>query len=460
MENSKNLKNFNIHFIGIGGVSMSALARLMLNFGYSVSGSDVQSNNFTVSVKQEGGEIFLGHSASNILPNTKLIVFTGAIKQDNVELLEGKKRDIKIMERSEFLGWVSSLYKNVIAISGTHGKSTTTAMLGDIFLEANKNPTIHLGGESDTLHGNVNAGGKEIFITEACEYRNSFKFIIPSTCVVTNIEKDHTDWYSDMGEIVDAFTLFAFNSTQNIVVFENKEFVNHIKSNKKIVSCGFDGDYDVVGFNLYKNIDGCYSFDVKYFNTYIGRFNCDVIGLHNAKNALCAITVALLYDVDISAIYRGIKKFKGVKRRYEKVGEYKGVPVVADYAHHPTEIKNSINGALITHKKILCIFQPHTFSRTLSLMDDFVNSFQNVSKLVIYKTYKAREKYIRGGSALDLFNKVKVFNDNKYYCDTQKCLKNTLINMEPDYDLILVLGAGDIYEIIKKVLIKLTKSVD
>ena len=460
MENTNNLIFFNIHFIGIGGVSMSALAHLMLNFGYSVSGSDLQVNDFTKSISASGGKVFCGHNSNNLPLNTKLVVFTGAIKPDNVELVYAHKLGIRCMERSEFLGWIAGQYKDVIAISGTHGKTTTTAMLGDIFLEANKNPTIHLGGESESIDGNVRAGGNDIFITEACEYRNGFRYIIPTTSVVTNIERDHTDWYGDLGQIVEAFSLFANASTQNIVIFENHNFEKYITSNKKIISCGFDGNYDVMGYNLYKNIDGCYSFDVKYYGTYIGRFNCDVIGIHNAKNALCAIAVALLYNVDVSAIYRGIKKFKGVKRRYEKVGEYKGVPVVADYAHHPTEIKNSINGALITHKKILCIFQPHTYSRTLSLIKEFSTCFKGVNKLVVYKTYKAREKYIKGGSALDLFNAVRVYKNNKYYCDTQKCLKNTLINMDADYDLILVLGAGDIYEIIKKVLAKLKKSVD
>ena len=460
MEKTTSFIKTNIHFIGIGGVSMSALAHLMINLGYSVSGSDMVKNSFTQSLEKLGVNIYLGHNENNIPKNTFLVVYTGAIKSNNVEYLRAQEKGLEVMERSQFLGWVAQKYKNVIAVSGTHGKTTTTAMLGDIFIEAHKNPTIHLGGESESINSNVLNGGTQFFITEACEYRNSFKYIIPTISVVTNIEKDHTDWYENMGQIVDAFSLFVNNSTQNVVVFENAEFVNHIKNGKKVVSCGFNGNYDVKGYNLHKNIDGCYSFDVKYNNTYIGRFNLNVIGLHNAKNALCAIAVALLFEVDISAIYRGIKRFRGVKRRYEQVGEYKGVPIVADYAHHPTEIKNSIKGALITHKKILCIFQPHTYSRTLSLINEFKGAFVGVEKLVVYKTYKAREKYIKGGSAQDLFNVVKVKSKNKYYCNSQKCLTQTLLSIDDDYDLILVLGAGDIYEIIKKVCANLKKSVD
>ena len=459
VKTTKNGK-FNIHFVGIGGVSMSALAHLMLNLGYSVSGSDLHHNAFCETLAKKGVKVSVGHDTNNVPADTQLLVYTGAVKKENPELVFAQEKGIKTMERSEFLGWVAQNYKNVIAISGTHGKTTTTAMLGNIFLEANKNPTIHLGGESENMEGNVTCGGGEYFITEACEYRNSFQHIIPTVSVVTNIEKDHTDWYNNMGEIVDSFTLFVNNSTQNIVVFENKQFVKHIKNDKRIVSCGFDDEYDVQGYNLHKNPDGCYSFEVKYYGTYIGRFNCDVIGLHNAKNALCAIAVALIFDVDISAIYRGVKGFKGVKRRYEKIGEYKGVPIIADYAHHPTEIKNSIAGALITHKKILCVFQPHTYSRTIGLMKEFRKAFSGVHELVIYKTYKAREKYIRGGSAQDLFRNVNLRIQNKYYCDTQKCLIRTIKSIDKTYDLILVLGAGDIYEIIKKVYAKLKKSVD
>ena len=439
---------------------MSALAHLMLNIGYNVSGSDMTNNAFCETLRRKDCIINIGHKPANVPDNTNLVVYTGAIKNDNPELNYAYEKGIKTMERSEFLGWVAKNYKNVIAISGTHGKTTTTAMLGNIFIEANKIPTIHLGGESENMEGNVTCGSDEFFITEACEYRNSFHHIVPTVSVVTNIEKDHTDWYNNMGEIVDSFTLFVNNSTQNIVVFENKQFVKHIKYDKRIVSCGFDDEYDVQGFNLFKNPDGCYSFEVKYYGTYIGRFNCDVIGLHNAKNALCAVAVALLFDVDVSAIYRGIKNFKGVKRRYEKIGEYNGVPIIADYAHHPTEIKNSIAGALITHKKILCIFQPHTYSRTIGLMKEFRRAFAGVHELVIYKTYKAREKYIRGGSAQELFRKVNLRIQNKYYCDTQKCLIRTIKSIDKSYDLILVLGAGDIYEIIKKVYTKLKKSVD
>lgn len=438
---------------------MSALANFMISFGCEVSGSDMAENVFIHNLRLKGCKVFIGHNKQNITSNTQLVVYTGAIKPENEELQEAKKQNIPVMERSEFLGWVAKNYQNVIAISGTHGKTTTTAMLGEIFLQANKNPTIHLGGESNTIKGNFINGDKQFFITEACEYRNSFHYITATTSVITNIEKDHTDWYNDMGEILESFTIFAQNSAQHIVIFENNKFANTLKSDKKIITCGFDGEYDVNGFNLEKNKNGTYSFEVKYYGIYMGRFDCDVIGVHNAKNALCAIAVAMIYGINIPSIYKGIKNFKGVKRRYEKVGDYNGIPIIADYAHHPTEIKNSIAGALLTNKKILCIFQPHTYTRTKSLLAEFKNAFKGVNKLAIYKTYPAREKYVRGGSALDLYKAVKIKDDNKFYATTQKGLINIIKNNK-HCDIILVLGAGDIYEIIKKVCTKLKKSVD
>lgn len=459
MEKSQKNKYFHIHFIGIGGVSMSALARFMLSHGVFVSGSDQVVSHFTTELERAGALIYYGHSPHNVPYNCDLVVYTGAVHVDNVEYVEALARGITIMERSEFLGYVAGMYDDVVAVSGTHGKTTTTSMLGGIFVLAGLNPTIHLGGESEDLGGNMHLGGRHMFVTEACEYRESFKYLTPSVTVVTNIENDHTDYYKSLGEIYSAFGRLACRS-HTVILFENDILKDYIDRKINIVTCGFDGDYDVAGFNLKMDKKGCYSFDVKYNNTYIGRFKLSVIGMHNAKNALCAIAVALLYDIAYDKMYVAIKNFTGVKRRYEKVGEYKGVPVVCDYAHHPTEIHNSINGALTSHKKILCIFQPHTYSRTLSLMAEFANCFKGVYKLVIYKTYPAREKAINGGRAIDLLNNVKGLREHKFYCYSKTCLVRTLKEMDKTYDLILVLGAGDIYDIVKQIVSKTKKSVD
>lgn len=438
---------------------MSALARFMLARGVFVSGSDQVVSHFTTDLERAGALIYYGHNAHNIPYNCDLVVYTGAVHSDNVEYIEAQSRGVVTMERSEFLGYVASMYGDVIAISGTHGKTTTTSMLGSIFVSAGFNPTVHLGGESDDLGGNMHLGGTEFFITEACEYRESFRYLSPAVTLVTNIENDHTDYYKSMGEIYSAFGRLACRS-DTVVLFENSHLDDYICKKVNVVTCGFNGDYDILGYNLKMDKKGCYSFGVKYEGTYIGRFKLSVIGLHNAKNALCAIAVGLMYGVTYDKMYSAIKNFTGVKRRYEKVGEYRGVPVVCDYAHHPTEIRNSISGALTSHKKILCIFQPHTYSRTLSLMDEFATCFKGVHKLVVYKTYPAREKPINGGRAIDLQNNVKGLRERKYYCYSKTCLIRTLKEMDRTYDLILVLGAGDIYDIVKQIVAKTKKSVD
>lgn len=438
---------------------MSALAQFVLKRGVFVSGSDNVQSHFTTGLERSGALIYYGHRAENVPHNCDLVVYTGAIANDNAEYVEAKARGICLMERSEFLGYVASMYKSVVAISGTHGKTTTTSMLGKIFLNAGLNPTIHLGGESDDLGGNMHIGGDDIFVTEACEYRESFKFLTPTVSIITNIEKDHTDFYKSMPAIMQAFGRLAKRS-QVVVLFENNNFIDYLDKQTTVVTCGFDGDYQVCGSNLKKDKNGYYSFDVRCDGRYIGNFKLGVIGLHNAKNALCAIAVSIIFGVTYDKMYFALKSFRGVKRRYEKVGEYKGVPVVCDYAHHPTEIENSIKGALTSHKKVLCIFQPHTYTRTLSLMNEFSCCFKGVHKLVIYKTYPAREKPIDGGRAIDLLNNVKGFRDKKFYCYSKRCLTKTLKDMDKTYDLILVLGAGDIYDIVKQIVAKTKKSVD
>lgn len=459
MEIMKKTDYSNIHFIGIGGVSMSALARFMLARGVFVSGSDKVVSHFTTNLERAGALIYYGHARQNIPLNCDLVVYTGAVHNDNVEYIEAVERGIPLMERAEFLGYVSSMYERVVAVSGTHGKTTTTSMLGKILLEEGQNPTVHLGGESDDLGGNMHLGGEKLFVTEACEYRESFRFLNPAITVITNIENDHTDYYKSVDEIYSAFARLA-NRSEMVVLFENDNLRAHIDKKVNIVTCGFGDGYDVRGCNVAMNNGGCYGFDVVYKNNFVGRFDLSVIGFHNAKNALCAIAVGLLYGVPCEVMQRALKTFVGVKRRYEKVGEYCGVPVVCDYAHHPTEISNSIKGALTSHKKVLCIFQPHTYSRTVSLMAEFARCFKGVYKLVLFKTYPAREKPINGGRASDILNNVKGLGNRKYYCYSKACLVRTLKEIDKTYDLILVLGAGDIYDIVKQIVAKTKKSVD
>lgn len=449
MRNLQNFKNKKIFFVGIGGVSMSAIALFCDRFGAIVTGVDACENLETKKLREYGIEVNIGHNEKNVTTDIDFVVYSGAIKEDNVELVKAKNLNIPCMERSEFLGVLSKMYERSIVVSGTHGKTTTTAMLGDIFIKAGLHPSIHLGGES-VAFGNSVIGNFGVFLTEGCEYRNSIKYLSPTTSVITAIELDHTDYYQDLQEVERAFLNLANNTTENVVVFDNIEFAKKITAKVNVVNAGFGQDFDVSGQNLQLLDNGCYSFDV-YYNGYVGTFKSNVVGLYNAQNMLCAVAVALLYDIDVSTIYNSCRNFLGVKRRFEKVGDVRDVPVICDYAHHPTEIKNSINTATSIYGKITVIFQPHTYSRTIGLKKEFVKCFSLANNLAIFKTYPAREKYMVGGSAKELFRSIR--HSHKVYLDNKKALKEYLREADLN-NCVLVLGAGDIYEIVKKIIKK------
>ena len=455
MINLKNFKDFNLFFVGIGGISMSALVHFCHKFGAKVRGSDISINEEIKNLNKFGIKTYIGHDENHITDDINLLVYSGAIKEDNPEVVRAKQLGIKCLERSEFLGIIMSMFLNSIVVAGTHGKTTTTAMLASIFRRTDIRPSVHLGGESVEF-GNYLLGNKDLFITEGCEYRNSIRFLNPITTIITSIELDHTDYYHNYSEIENAFLNLANNTRQNVIVFDNINFSNKISSKVNVVNVGFGDNFDVCGKNLTQNNNGTYSFDV-FYNGYIGKFTTPIVGFYNAKNALCAIATALIYDVPISDIYMAIKTFKGVRRRFEKVGDIGVNQVICDYAHHPTEILNSINTAKEIYGKITVVFQPHTYSRTIGLKNEFKKCFHMADNLIIFKTYPAREKYIVGGSAKELFNEIK--HKNKHYCDTKKALKEALLTIPPN-NLVLVLGAGDIYEITKKIVKSINKNKD
>ncbi len=447
MRNLQNFKKQKIFFVGIGGVSMSALALFCDRFGAIVTGVDACENLETKKLREYGINVNIGHNEKNVTTDVDFVVYSGAIKKDNVELVKARRLNIPCMERSEFLGVLSKMYERSIVVSGTHGKTTTTAMLGEIFINAGIHPSIHLGGES-VAFGNSVIGNFGLFLTEGCEYRNSIKYLSPSTSVITAIELDHTDYYQDLSDVESAFLNLANNTTENVVIFDNIDFAKKITAKVNVVNVGFGQNFDVSGQNLRLLNNGCYRFDV-YYKGYIGTFKSNVVGFHNAQNMLCAVAVALLYDVDVSIIYNSCRNFQGVRRRFEKVGVLRDVPIICDYAHHPTEIRNSINTATSIYGKIAVIFQPHTYSRTIGLKKEFSKCFSLANSVAIFKTYPAREKYMTGGSAKELYK--SIVHNNKKYLATRKELKEYLTSMDL-CGCVLVLGAGDIYDILKRII--------
>lgn len=442
MRKSKKNNGNRVFFIGVGGISMSALAKLTKHGGNVVAGSDAQNSHIVESLKTQF-KVFVGHNEKNIKafkPN--LVVYSGAINTNNVELKYAIEHNIPTMERSKFLGFMCKNYKNVIAISGTHGKTTTTAMITEIFLKAGLNPTAHIGGEVKNLDGNLVLGGTDFFITEACEYKKSFEQIFSTLGVVTNIECDHMDCYFNIEDLKNSFAKFL-NQAKCCLVNNSCDVISNIKT-KKIFTFGKNANFRAE--NL-KNKNGCYSFDCYFNNDYLANFKLNVMGEYNVQNALIAIGVAKIFGISTNVIYDALIGFNGVKRRNENLGKVNGTVVFADYCHHPTEIVDSIENFSKIYKKILCVFQPHTYSRTKTLINDFVVAFKKTKKLIIFKTYAAREEYVLEGSETELFKRVK--HKNKQLILDENNLISEIKNRAQNFDCILILGAGDMYDIVK-----------
>lgn len=438
MKNLENFKNLHIYFIGIGGISMSGLAKLATHFGAVVEGSDIGVNNPQLeSLTSLGIKVNHLHCAENILSVFDLVVHTSAISKDNSEYLKAIELGIQTMERSEFLGIIASLYDTVIAIGGTHGKTTTTAILGEILVEAGMNPTIHLGGESNNLKSNTVVGDSKYLVLEACEYKESFRFLRPDIAVITNIELDHLDYYKDYKELYKAFNNFAQNSGE---VFASSESGILHKNQQLIFGAWKVKNLEFVG-------DG-YNYNVLHKDVFYGTFRLNMLGVHNVHNSLFAIAVANSLGVPKDIIARAVAGFKGVGRRYETIHIFdSGCRVIIDYAHHYTEIKNSIRGIENIYKNILVVFQPHTYSRTLKLFKEFVETLSKYDRIILFETYPAREAFIEGGSAEDLFKAIN--SSDKLYMSEVDKLFEYIRRCEKSYDCVLVLGAGDLAEKLK-----------
>ena len=438
MKNLQDFEDLHIYFIGIGGISMSGLAKLSQKFGAVVVGSDTGENNSQLEVLDKMGiVVFHSHNADNIANSIDLVVYTSAISTNNPEYLRAVELGIRTMERAEFLGILAGMYKQVIAISGTHGKTTTTAILGEILVEAGLNPTIHLGGESNNLKANTVIGDSEYLVVEACEYKESFRYLTPDISVITNIELDHLDYYKDYNSIHRAFSNFAQSSREIFVPSDCK--IEH--KHKTTI-------YDDWQVKELEFVYGGYNYNVLHKGVFYGTFRLNMLGEHNVRNSLFAIAVADKLGVKKEVIARAISNFQGVGRRYETIHTFNnGCRVIIDYAHHYTEIENSIKGISDIYKNILIVFQPHTYSRTLKLFDEFVDTLSKFDKVILFQTYPAREELLVGGTAKDLYNAIS--SKDKIYFSRVDELFEFIKSNNVSYDCVLILGAGDLAEKLK-----------
>ncbi len=441
-----------IHFIGIGGISMSALAEICLNKGYKVSGSDANESYLLDKLKSQGANIFIGHKKENITDSVDIVVYTAAISDDNEELVAAKEKNKLTMNRAAFLGQIMREYENSIAVSGTHGKTSTTSMLSTIFEYAKLDPTILVGGNLNVIGGNVKIGKSNHFITEACEYVDSFLNFNPKISIVLNIEEDHLDYFSGIDEIKASFNKFGKLLPKDgyFIINGDDENTDDILHDVKatIIKYGTDLSNNAIISDIDFNENGHGVFKLSLNNKDLGIFELCVPGIHNIFNASAAILAAYVSNIDLETIRENIKSYTGVGRRFEVKGEYKGALVVDDYAHHPTELKATLSASKKLKKSNLwCVFQPHTYTRTRSLLNEFAEAFYSADKVIITDIYAAREVDPGDIHSKDLVNKLYQNHVDAIYISEFEDIAKYLRENVGENDLIITAGAGPIYQV-------------
>ena len=450
-------ENQKIHFIGIGGISMSAIANVLLSQGFKVTGSDFKESAMLDDLRANGAEIFVGHRASNISDDTALVVYTAAIHPDNPELKEAASKGIKTLTRADFLGMLMKDFGQAICVSGTHGKTTTTSLLSQILIDGKTDPTIIVGGIVPFLNGNLKIGKNDYFLTEACEYTNSFLSFFPTISIILNVQADHMDFFKDLDDIRNSFRQFAALTDEKGCCIINGEIENLdyiIKDAKaKIITFGIDGDYTFTAKNIDYDEDVHPSFDVYKEGSLLGSVSLKIRGTHNVSNALSAIACADALGIPFETTKEACAKFEGVERRFDVLGKLGGATVVDDYAHHPDEIKATLKTALdFPHKKLYVVFQPHTYSRTKAFLDEFAESLSLADCVVLTDIYAAREKNDGSVSSDDIRQRIERLGTECYYLPSFGEAEDFLLeNLLPD-DLLITMGAGDVVNIGKNLL--------
>ncbi len=441
-----------IHFVGIGGIGMSGIAEILLDQGFQISGSDRSLSEVTDRLKQLGAKIFEGHHARNVQADVDALVYSSAVTPDNPEVAEAVKRKIPVIRRAEMLAEVMRL-KYGIGVAGTHGKTTTTSMISLVLMEGNLDPTVIVGGKLSGLGGtNARLGHGDFIVVEADEFDRSFLSITPTIAVLTTLETDHLDCYRDLEDIKGAFVQFASRVPfYGFVVLSLDEpallDIMPQLGKKKIITYGLNPQADVQAIDIrHKNNTSTYT--LQRDSQELGQIMLAVPGIHNVQNSLAAIAVALELGVPFSKVKKGIEKFSGVYRRWELKGEVDGVSVYDDYAHHPTECRATLSGAKAGWKRrVVCVFQPHLYSRTRDFYEEFGKSFLLSDVLVVTDVYPAREEPIQGVSGELIVNAAKRFgHKDVHYVPDKRAVPGALKGLMKQGDIIITMGAGDIWK--------------
>ncbi len=436
----------NIHFIGIGGAGMCPVAEILLSLGYNISGSDNNDTETFRRIESEGAKVYLGQVKENIADNTDLVIYTNAILKGNEEL-EYAKANFPCVERAEVLGALSRLFTNCIGICGTHGKTTTSSMTTQVLIEAGLDPSAVIGGKLPVINAYGRYGSSQNFVCESCEFNNTFLHMNPDIAVILNIDEDHLDFFGNLDNIKKSFRKFCDLTTRTIIYNgDDQNTIDTVRGieGKKLISVGTKAENEWQARNI-KIPGGFHSeYDVYHNGEFVTKVELSVPGEHNILNSLCAFAAAYESGADVDSICRGIKAFRGASRRFELLGKYRGVTFADDYAHHPAEIKVTLEAAKkMGYKRVWVVHQPFTYSRTSMLLDDFAEVLSIADKVVISEIMGSREVNTIGIKATDLSDKI----DGAVQLDTFEEICDYVCENAEDGDLVITLGCGDVYKV-------------
>ena len=445
-------KPIRIYFIGIGGISMSGLAEILLSEGFTVSGSDRAPSDLTRMLEDRGVNVFYGQKKENLTKDIDLVVYTAAIKSDNPELLAAHKLNIPMLTRAELLGQMMKNYETPVAVSGTHGKTTTTSMISQILLSAEADPTLSIGGIYRPIGGNIRVGASELFVTEACEYTNSFLSFFPKIGIILNIEEDHLDFFKDLADIRNSFHRFAqlLPADGTLIINGDIERCEELTEGLscKVITYGLSSGSDYSASQVTYDESGFPSFILSRQSGGERKFSLRVHGDHNILNALAAIALADLLGLSDEVIHAGLAAFTGTDRRFEYKGQVNGVNIIDDYAHHPTEIRATLSAAAqYPHRRLWCVFQPHTYTRTKAFLEEFASALSLADEIILADIYAAREKDTLGISSETLQEKIRSLGHPCHYFPTFEAIENYLLKNCTKDDLLITMGAGDVVKV-------------
>lgn len=442
-----------IHCLGIGGIGLSAVAEILNDRGFTVSGTDINPGKVTDHLQSVGIKIYSSHEPENV-DDVDAIVYSAAVSDENPEVVRARELGLPLFSRAQVLGMIMDDYEHSIAICGTHGKTTVTSMTSLILRNADFKPTILVGGELPQIHGNVEIGGNGYLVTEACEYMDSFLELRPSIGVILNIDSDHLDYFKDMDHIVKSFSAFVERIPEDglVIAFGDNPFVRSIlKDYPHKITYGYSEGNDFYAENMKFDENGHSTFDICRKGKKITSIKLSVPGEHNVLNALASFVTASYLGAETDVIAETLAEYKGTGRRFDINGTTeKGVKVIDDYAHHPTEIKATLSAAAnVKHKKLWLIFQPHTYTRTKALFDEFVDAFEGADVLVLTDIYAAREKDVYNVSSYKLMNAIKAkYPDREvYYVKDFEDIVKYIEKFAAEGDIVMTMGAGDIYKV-------------